>query len=64
MGSHRITEMQKDWIEYGEEAFSFEVLETIKYDEKYENKNYSEELEIMKMIWAERMKKDTTIEFY
>lgn len=63
-GMHRIKELQQDWNEYGEEAFSFEVLEELKYDEKEEKADYTEELEIMKMIWTERLKKDESVQFY
>ncbi len=54
-GSHRFKELQLDWNQYGEASFVFEVLEPLKYDEKEENKDYSEELEIMKMIWYEKL---------
>ncbi len=55
MGCHAIKEMQKDWNKYGEDSFAFEVLQYLKYDEKEEKTDYSEELEIMKMIWIEKL---------
>jgi len=64
MGVHRIKEMQKDWKEYGEEAFEFKVLEYLEYDEKDEAKDYSEELEIMKMIWMEKLNEKGPIQLY
>lgn len=63
-GLHNIKELQKDWNELGEDAFSIEVLEELKYDEKEENKDYTEELEIMKVIWQERLKEDKTVKLY
>lgn len=63
-GTHKMKELQMDWNEYGEEAFSFDVLEELKYGEKEEKADYTEELEIMKMIWAERIKEDESVQFY
>lgn len=64
MGSHMIKEMQKDWNKYGKDAFTFEVLEYLEYDKKEENKDYSEELDIMKMMWMEKLSKDREIHIY
>lgn len=63
-GMHMVKELQKEWNEYGEDAFSIEVLEELKYDEKEENKDYTEELEIMKMVWVERLKKEKNVQLY
>ncbi len=63
-GSHRFRQLQQDWNEYGEDAFVFEVLEQLEYDEKDENKDYSEELEILKMIWLERLGEDHSLVLY
>lgn len=64
MGSHMKKELQKDWKEYGEEAFDFEVLEYLEYDKKGEKTDYSEELEIMKMIWMEKLNQNESIHLY
>lgn len=64
MGSHMTKEMQKDWNKYGKDAFTFEVLEQLKYDEKGEKTDYSEELDILKMIWMEKLSKNESLEFY
>lgn len=64
MGSHMVREMQRDWNKYGKEAFEFEVLQYLDYDEKGEKTDYSEELEIMKMIWIERLDEDKSIDLY
>ena len=47
--------MQRDWKQYGEEAFEFKVLEYLKYDEKDDKSDYGEELEILKMMWLEKL---------
>lgn len=64
MGSLPKKELQRDWKEYGEEAFIFEVLEYLEYDKKGEKTDYSEELEIMKMIWMEKLIENGTIYLY
>ena len=63
-GSHRIKELQQDWKEYGEAVFTFEVLEELSYDEKEENKDYGEELEIMKLIWIDMLSKNDPAMIY
>jgi hypothetical protein len=48
MGSHMVKELQQDWNEYGEDAFTFEVLERLKkkdtgfFDEKDELRKLKE----------------------
>lgn len=64
MGAHRIKELQSDWREYGEEAFTFEVIEDLPYDEKEEKLDYTEELEIMKMLWIEKLIQDGSVQLY
>ncbi len=64
MESHMVKEMQRDWKKYGEEAFSFEVLQYLEYDEKGEKTDYTEELEIMKIIWLEKLNEDESTELY
>ena len=56
LGSYPVKELQNDWKEYGEEAFIFEILEELKYDEKDDKKDYNDELEILRMIWQENYK--------
>ena len=55
MGSHKNERLQKDWNVFGEESFTFEILETlaIKEDTNY---NYDEDLKILEMIWVEKYK--------
>jgi len=63
-GAHPVKELQKEWNQFGQQAFVFEVLEQLEYDEKIEKDDYSEELEIMKMIWLEKLGKEKSIRLY
>lgn len=55
LGSHPNKELQKHWKEYGESSFTIEVLEKLKYDKDESKVDYSEELNILKMIWDEKL---------
>ncbi|NLZ82498.1 MAG: GIY-YIG nuclease family protein [Clostridiales bacterium] len=63
MGMHPNKELQKDWEEYGESSFTIEILEKLNYDKDETKVDYSEELNILKMIWQDRFSKKG-IEFY
>lgn len=63
-GAHPVKELQKDWNQFGQQAFVFEVLEQLDYDEKIEKDDYSEELEIMKVLWLEKLAQDNSIQLY
>ncbi|WDV44289.1 GIY-YIG nuclease family protein [Clostridiaceae bacterium M8S5] len=58
MNSLRIKELQREWNEYGEEAFEFKVLEYLKYDKKDEDRDYSDDLDILKTVWLERLSRE------
>jgi hypothetical protein len=58
MGSFRNYELQKDWKEYGAENFQISVLEQLEYDKDESKTDYSQELEIMKAIWEEKLAKE------
>jgi hypothetical protein len=45
---------QKDWNEYGEENFAFEVLSELKKKEE-ENKNYNKELKTLQEMVTEEL---------
>lgn len=49
-GMHFNERLQKDWIELGEGAFTFEVLEKLKSngDPQYD---YDEDLRVLELIW-------------
>lgn len=57
MGMHPNKELQNQWKEHGEASFTIEILETLKYDEDETKVDYSEELDILKIIWQERLSK-------
>lgn len=54
-GSHRNQELQEEWKQYGSDNFEIKVLENLKYDKDESKTDYSEELEIMKTIWEEKL---------
>src|SRR5690606_3084279 len=54
-GSHPYLELQQEWNEHGSEASVIEVLDTLKYDKDESKTDYSEELEILRMVWEERL---------
>jgi len=56
-GKHRNIDFQKDWNEYGEENFIFEVLSKLKKNEE-ENTNYNKELKILKDMVIEELNID------
>lgn len=55
LGKHINKELQKLWTADGESNFTIEILENLSYDESEAKDNYSEELNIIKMIWEERL---------
>lgn len=62
-GNYANKELQKEWKKYGKESFTIEILEKLKYDEDESKTDYSEELNILKMIWEEKLSKKD-MEFY
>jgi len=53
-GNHRNGSLQKDWNEYGEENFVFEVLSELKKKEE-ENINYNKELKTLQEMVTEEL---------
>lgn len=53
---HPFKELQNDWNLYGEEAFDINILEELEYTKDDPNADYSEELEILKLIWDDKFK--------
>lgn len=53
-GNHMIRNFQKDWNEYGEENFIFEVLSELKKSEE-EDINYSKELKTLQDMVIEEL---------
>ena len=63
LGSLSNRDLQAAWKRDGAAAFTIEVLEILPYDEDESKVDYHEELEILKVIWEERLA-DSGMEFY
>lgn len=61
--AHPNQELQREWNEYGEERYVIEMLEYLKYAKDESKTDYSEELEILKLQWEEKMLQDN-MQFY
>lgn len=57
-GAHRHRELQKDWKLLGEDGFAITVLEKLDYDEDESKTDYSDELELLKLMWIEKLSKE------
>ena len=55
MGNNSNKKLQEDWKLKGEENFTVEVLERLEYEDDETKIDYSQELEIMKLIWQEKL---------
>ena len=53
--THMNKELQSDWDNFGKEAFSFEILETLKKDESDPYFNEKEALKAMEQKWFDRL---------
>lgn len=60
---HPNRELQKEWNEFGADSFTLEILETLEYDKDEAKTNYTEELDVLQMLWEEKLVKKN-IEFY
>lgn len=54
IGNHRNEALQKEWNEFGEEKFVFEILEVVKVKDD-PNFNLEDELTLLEQIWAEKL---------
>lgn len=55
----------KQWLEkIWRKTFTFEILELIKHDDNKTKKDYLEELDILEMVWLEKLKEDNSYEIY
>ena len=63
LGNHPNKELQKDWKDHGESNFTIEILKKLKYDKDETKVDYSEELNILKLIWEDSLSKKG-MEFY
>ena len=50
MGGHRNRELQKDWAEFGAEAFEFEILDTLTSPEQ-PNYDPKDDLRALEELW-------------
>jgi hypothetical protein len=57
-GSHPNRELQKEWKERGENGFVTEILERLEYDKDESKTDYSEELELLRMMYEEKLAKE------
>lgn len=55
MGSHFNKELQREWQENDRSSFKIEVLEMLEYDEDETKTDYSDELELLQIMWEEKM---------
>lgn len=55
MGSHPDKSLQKLWTSQGGQNFSIEVLDRLDYDKDPAKTNYSKDLELLEMIWREKL---------
>jgi len=54
VGSHRNKELQKDWNEFGSDAFVFEILEVVQLKDESEIR-LDDELTLLEQIWLEKL---------
>lgn len=56
-GNYINKKLQKDWNECGPDKFEIEILDKLEYDKDESKTDYTEELEIMKVMWEEKLSK-------
>ena len=54
IGRHRNEALQKEWNEYGPDAFVFEILEVVKVRDD-PSFNLDDELTLLEQIWVEKL---------
>lgn len=54
LGNHMNRELQKEWNEYGEENFTFEILEVVEFD-KNTDMDLKYELKKLKEKWMDKL---------
>ena len=58
---HPNQELLKDWNEYGQDNFTMEILEQLEYDDDDSKTDYTEELEVLRLIWEEKLAKQNLV---
>lgn len=46
--------MRKEWIQYGEQSFSFAVLETLQKKETQTEAEFAEDISVLHTLWLEK----------
>lgn len=54
IGNHRNAALQKEWDEFGESAFVFEILEVVKVKDEPDF-SLEDELTLLEQIWLEKL---------
>lgn len=54
IGSHRNKELQREWNDYGQDKFIFEILEIVEVKDD-PNFNLNDELTLLEEIWLEKL---------
>ncbi len=62
-GNFPYRELQKEWKEHGGSSFTIEILEKLKYDKDESKTDYTEDLDLLKMVWEEKLS-DKGMELY
>lgn len=53
-GSEAIKELQEDYNKYGEENFTFEIIDELKPKDE-PGINYKEDIEVLEQLWLEKL---------
>ncbi len=62
-GSYPNKELHKDLQALGADGFEIKILEQLENDEDEPKTDYTDDLELLKMIWIEKLTKEN-VEFY
>lgn len=55
LGGFKDKHVQRQWKELGEGSFTIKVLEKLEYDKDESKTDYKEDLEVLKMMWEEKL---------
>ncbi len=55
---HPHQELQSDWNKLGADNFEIKILDTMPYEDDESKTDYKEDLELLKIIWTEKLTKD------
>lgn len=62
-GFHPNRGLQKEWMDYGSENFTIEILENLEYAQDESKSDYTEDLTVLQMLWEEKLRSEN-MEFY